>query len=201
MIINLEIGNKLRILDAKRLECDDYWVDGTIVEVFAIDPADRIIMVTKKDDFSYKVHEIYENELMYVELVHESKPKEKIHIYKDGDMIEFISVENIIGDAKNYFKNGDIAEISRVTKDSIKVRAFKDSKVTFVLILEPYFKYIMPFTKPVIHKDSREMASKILGELDEQSIELRKNFLLEHRRFDEIKLLMDELNKRGGDDE
>lgn len=201
MIINLEIGNKLRILNAKRLECDDYWVDGTIVEVFEIDPVDRRIMVTKKDDFSYKVHEIYENELMYVELVHESKSKEEIRKYKVGDMIEFISVENIIGDAKNYFKNGDIAEISRVTKDSIKVRAFKDSKVTFVLILEPYFKYIMPFTKPVIHKDSREMASKILGELDEQSIELRKNFLLEHRRFDEIKLLIDELNKRGGDDE
>lgn len=118
-----KVGDNIRILNAKKLECDGYWKDGTIVEVFSIDEVYLTLNVYKYEGESYKTHEIYFNEYKYIELVESSSEKE-------------------------------------------------------------------------IHNQPNKKHRK-LDELDIMLQDLRKDYLLDNKRFDDLRELVEELNKGG----
>lgn len=67
--MRFEVGDKLRIVNAKELDCYKFWKNGTIVEIFAIDYVDGTLFIHNPDDYNSVAHEIYFDEYGFVELI------------------------------------------------------------------------------------------------------------------------------------
>ena len=101
--------------------------------------------------------------------------------YKEGDYIEFVSVERMLPTIRNNFKNGDISRIKSATNYGINIVKNFDNVETIFSLGRNEFQYIKLWNPQDIHTSNQDLADKILKAAEDELFERTINESLDTR--------------------
>ena len=101
--------------------------------------------------------------------------------YKEGDYIEFVSVERMLPTIKNNFKNGDISRIKSATNYGINIIKTINGTESIFSLGRNELQNIKLWNPQDIHTSNQELADKILKAAEDELFERTINESLDAR--------------------
>lgn len=101
--------------------------------------------------------------------------------YKEGDYIEFVSVERMLPTIKNNFKNGDISRIKSATNYGINIIKLINGSESIFSLGRNELQHIKLWNPQDIHINNQDLADKILKAAVDELFERTINESLDTR--------------------